>query len=59
MYYPKLYYKLNYIKFFFQNKKNQTYWHYKYILDSLKNHISKALNQVKSFIILEYYKNYF
>lgn len=57
IYYPKFYFKLNQIKYFWY-RKNWTCRHGKYTLNRLKKNISKDLKQVKSFTILGYYKSY-
>lgn len=56
IYYPKFYCELNYIEYFWYNKK---IWIYEYTLKGLRENLSKALKLIKSFIILEHYNSYF
>ena len=50
IYYPKFYYKLNHIKYFW-------YGNYKYSIKRLREDIFKGLAQIKRSIILEHYKS--
>ena len=43
MYYPKFYYKLNYIEYFWYDRKSWIKRNYKYNIKRLKNDIPKAL----------------
>ena len=59
LFYPKFYYKLNHIKYFFYNGKSWTRKNCKYSIEGLREDIPRALKQVKSFTILGHYNSYF
>ncbi len=57
MYYPKFHYELNYIEYFWCDKKRWTRCHCKYTPDELREDVPKILKQVKSSNILGHYKS--
>ena len=59
LFYPKFYYELNHIEYFWCDGKNWTRRNYKYSIEGLKEDVPKALEQVKNFTILGHYKSCF
>lgn len=59
MYYPKFYFKLNYIEYFCYNRKSQIRKNCKYSIERLRDDIPKMLAQVKKLTILSYYNSCF
>lgn len=57
IYYPTFHYELNYIEYFWYNRKNWIEKNCKYNIERLRKDISKTLIQVKRFTILGHYKS--
>ena len=55
MYYPKYYYKLNYIEYFWCSAKKWVQENCHYTLDDLRRRIPQALVSISNKIILAYY----
>ena len=55
MYYPKFHCKLNYIEYFWYNRKSWTKKHCKYSIEDLGKDIPRVLTQIKRSTILGHY----
>ena len=58
MYYPKFYYKLNQIKYFWCNSKSYTCKNCTYTIERLREIVFTILKNVKHSTILEHYNSF-